>query len=134
MLVTELAEKALARHRSASTSGSSAHHAVAEESSERIYGASNRSNRSFEETESKLLLFPPTPDDLKYPLDFVRREVPDLSSSYRERYEYWLDLMTGAGWSQEDAERAAFRRVITGPPNSQKEEVTDVRTENRQRD
>lgn len=58
----------------------------------------------------------PQPRDLAYPLAYVRQHAPGLPPIYRERFDYWLDLFLDAGWTQEHAERAAFRRVMLSPP------------------
>jgi len=66
---------------------------------------------------AKLPEIRPTPDDLKYSLDLVRRELPDLSRRSRGLYDYWLELTMDAGWDREEAERGAFRRSLTSMPS-----------------
>jgi hypothetical protein len=58
----------------------------------------------------------PQPRDLAYSLAHVRLHAPDLLPVQREWFEYWLDLYLDAGWTREDAERAAFRRAMHSPP------------------
>jgi len=69
----------------------------------------------FHEAPAKLLPFPPTRDELKYDLDFVRREVESFDQKYQGIYRYWLALMQGAGWTIEEAEKGAFFRTIKLP-------------------
>jgi hypothetical protein len=58
----------------------------------------------------------PRPGDLVYPLAYVRVQAPGLHEPYLGRFRHWTWRFREAGWSQEDAERAAFRRVLLSPP------------------
>jgi len=69
----------------------------------------------FHEAPAKLLPFPPTENELKYDLKFVRREVESFDQKYRVLYDYWIDLMLTAGWTTEEAEKGAFYRTIKLP-------------------
>jgi hypothetical protein len=57
----------------------------------------------------------PRPGDLVYPLAYVRVQAPGLHEPYLGRFWHWTRRFREAGWSQEDAERAAFRRVLLSP-------------------
>jgi hypothetical protein len=54
--------------------------------------------------------------DLAYPLGYVRTHAPGLYEPYQSRFRYWTSRFEDAGWTREDAERAAFRRVMLSPP------------------
>ena len=56
-----------------------------------------------------------TREDLKYPIAYVEQQIPTLPSKYRQRVEYWAELILSAGYSQEEALRAAFQRTIRLP-------------------
>lgn len=64
----------------------------------------------------------PQPQDLIYSLAHVRRHAQDLSPVQGEWFDYWLDLYLDGGWSQEEAERAAFRRAKHSAPAPQQGE------------
>jgi hypothetical protein len=58
----------------------------------------------------------PRPGDLIYPLSFVRKDAPSLYEPYLGRFRYWTSRFEAAGWTREDAERAAYRQVMLSPP------------------
>lgn len=53
-----------------------------------------------------------TEEDLRYPLEFVRQEVPTFAEPYRTRYRAWVKHLEELGWEGEHAEQAAFRRIL----------------------
>jgi len=59
---------------------------------------------------------PPTAEDLKYSLEACRLELHDWKVQKRNAelvtFDYWVGLYQGGGWSQEEAERGAFRRAL----------------------
>ncbi len=49
---------------------------------------------------------------LRYPIDYVRENLPTLSTECREYFDYWLEYALAAGHDQETAERATFARMV----------------------
>jgi hypothetical protein len=58
----------------------------------------------------------PQPGDLAYPLAYVREQAPGLYQPHRGRFLHWVRQYQAEGWTRDDAERAAFRRVMLSPP------------------
>ncbi len=55
--------------------------------------------------------------DLLYPLDFVRAEAALFTPPYAEAFRHWRQVFEREeGYAREDAERAAFRRVLRSGP------------------
>ena len=64
------------------------------------------------ELSRKVLPFPPTAEDLRLPLTYVRNQFPSLPLADQDRFACWRDLFVSRGWSREVSERAAFRRTL----------------------
>ncbi len=58
---------------------------------------------------------PPTAADLVYSLETVRKELPLFPAWAKELHSEWVEIYTEGGWSAEQAERAALRRVLRNP-------------------
>ena len=70
-----------------------------------------------ESSSPDVLVFPePTTVDLVYPLDFAKKQAATLCGRYRQELDRWLEIYGNAGWTDDDAIRAAFRRAITMEP------------------
>ena len=52
------------------------------------------------------------PRHLRYPIDYVRKNLPTLSAECREYFDYWLELELAAGHDQDTAERVTFARMV----------------------
>ena len=52
------------------------------------------------------------PRHLRYPIDYVRKNLPTLSAECREYFDYWLQLELAAGHDQDTAERVTFARMV----------------------